>query len=284
VLVGTSGECDALSVASLSGPASDAAVKATCEEIKAEKEKESTAPVNLDGDNDTAENPKNSNEKKQSASTDPAFTPAAQPGSADHLVVPVTSSSASASAPDSNSNPTSSCASVSISAPPPAPASGSAPADPTSDPSTISFPFNHFPAAPSRPAAPRRGLRREHGFYHKSHYEIAWVPEFGDRDAPPRTVEDVLPPWDPSFAPARVSGYAGASSSASPSRVLSPPPGLGAPVLAQSAESLPSATTVTRRSKRRRESEEESVQPVVGESEGRPVRRRRVRLNNDVGA
>jgi hypothetical protein len=298
-----SGEHDA----PVTSPPGGSTGKVTCDEFEAEKEKEGTVLVDLDGDDDTAENPKmstskkrNSSKRKQSASTDSVFAPAAQSNSTDHSVTPViTTDTPSASAFASNSNSASDPASDSVSAP--ASASGAAPAfhpaDPTSDPSTISFPFNHLPA-PSRPVAPRRGLRREHGFYHKSHYEIAWVPEFGDRDAPPRTVEDVLPPWDPSFAPARVPGDARVSSSALPSMALASPPGLGA---AESVESLLSATAAMPRSdesvtlsasagpntrgatlKRRREPEDENSQLAVGGE--RPVRRRRVGLNNAVGA
>ncbi|KAF5375899.1 hypothetical protein D9615_008220 [Tricholomella constricta] len=51
-------------------------------------------------------------------------------------------------------------------------------------------PFNHFPKLPrSRP----QGLRREPAFYHKSHYEVAWVPEFGDYNSPPQTSDEAMP-------------------------------------------------------------------------------------------
>ncbi|KAG6825319.1 hypothetical protein H0H93_000853 [Arthromyces matolae] len=49
-------------------------------------------------------------------------------------------------------------------------------------------PFNHSPLR-QNPS----GLRRQGAFYHRSHYEIAWVPEFGDYDKPPMTVRDTLP-------------------------------------------------------------------------------------------
>ncbi|KAG6819498.1 hypothetical protein H0H93_011235 [Arthromyces matolae] len=57
-------------------------------------------------------------------------------------------------------------------------------------------PFNHFVPPPR--SGPQ-GLRREGAFYHRSHYEIAWVPEFGDFNSPPMTYEETLPPWDPLF-------------------------------------------------------------------------------------
>lgn len=49
-------------------------------------------------------------------------------------------------------------------------------------------PFNHHPWAPRLTP---QGLRREYAFNHKSHFEIAWLPEFGY--AIPRTVEEALP-------------------------------------------------------------------------------------------
>ncbi|KAG5649572.1 hypothetical protein H0H81_003050 [Sphagnurus paluster] len=70
---------------------------------------------------------------------------------------------------------------------------------PTAHPPTLtparrppSPPFNHFAHLP-RPRP--RGLRREHAFYHRSHYENAWVPEFGPYDAPPKTVQEAMPEW-----------------------------------------------------------------------------------------
>ncbi|GLB42665.1 hypothetical protein LshimejAT787_1201140 [Lyophyllum shimeji] len=57
---------------------------------------------------------------------------------------------------------------------------------------TPSAPFNHFPKLP-RPRP--RGLRREPAFYHKSHYAVAWVPEFGDYDRPPRSADEAMPAW-----------------------------------------------------------------------------------------
>ncbi|KAF9466799.1 hypothetical protein BDZ94DRAFT_1319298 [Collybia nuda] len=65
--------------------------------------------------------------------------------------------------------------------------SGGAPTISDCAPSS-SRPFNHYAWIP-RPTP--QGLRREYAFNHKSHFELAWVPEFGN--VAPRTVEEALP-------------------------------------------------------------------------------------------
>ncbi|KAF8063395.1 hypothetical protein FPV67DRAFT_1506383 [Lyophyllum atratum] len=82
------------------------------------------------------------------------------------------------------------------------PAGSSTPIPSSSSHRLPSRPFNHYPTPPrSRP----QGLRREPAFYHKSHYEVGWVPEFGAYDRPPQTVAEATPEWVkdepiPSFA------------------------------------------------------------------------------------
>ncbi|KAG6844423.1 hypothetical protein H0H87_007025 [Tephrocybe sp. NHM501043] len=76
-------------------------------------------------------------------------------------------------------------------------------------------PFNHFAKLPRRHP---QGLRREYGFYHGSHFENAWMPEFGQYDRPPMTIEETLSPWHPNAAASSTSTSAApASTSTSPS-------------------------------------------------------------------
>ncbi|KAG6844425.1 hypothetical protein H0H87_007027 [Tephrocybe sp. NHM501043] len=70
-------------------------------------------------------------------------------------------------------------------------------------------PFNHFAKLPRRRP---QGLRREYGFYHGSHFENAWVPEFGQYDRPPMTIEETLPPWHPNAAASSTSALASSRS------------------------------------------------------------------------
>lgn len=74
-------------------------------------------------------------------------------------------------------------------------------------------PFNHFPPNLRR----GRELQRENAFYHKSHYEIFHVPEFGDYNKPLMTFEEAMPPWMQSSAPAGVSSEHRTHSRAEPS-------------------------------------------------------------------
>ncbi|KAF8231576.1 hypothetical protein L208DRAFT_59967 [Tricholoma matsutake] len=255
---------------------------------------------------------------------------APESGSADHVVTPATTAtttvidySAPVSVPAASSGlaPAPAPAASSASTPPPAPAtalvpnlsstpapvpltvSASVPASasaadstspaPTPSP-TPSFPFNHFPPTP-RPEGTRRALRREHGFYHKSHYEIAWVPEFGDRDTPPQTLEEVLPPWYPVLtrdagASSRSAtqgsslpelGASIAAAAAYPSHKESPPSApatnAGIGIITGASSSGSNRATVL---KRGREPEDENVDPTEAR---RSMRKRRVGLNKAVG-
>lgn len=86
-----------------------------------------------------------------------------------------------------STTPRLSCRNHSLSSPPPPP------------PAPVR-PFNHY--APLQPRS--NGIRRESAFYHKSHFEIGWVPEFGDITAPPTTYEDALPSWLTAKRPVQV--------------------------------------------------------------------------------
>ena len=286
------------------------------EEVETEMEKEDVTLVDVNGDDKIpevpSEVPKQSLPEERPSGTEKPVSK--ESGSADDhsaaatiintIVTSTDSDSALVSASTPGPTPASIAASVPVPSPLlPAPHSIIAPLP--SESTTPAYPFNHFPSAPRRLEGTRRGLRREHGFYHKSHFEIAWVPEFGDRDAPPQTLEEVLPPWDPIFKPESERGSLSAmpflaplrprvdatASTATAATHTLPVESASAPAAASRTDEIvmPSVGAISSRTrsrsgttlKRAREPEPENTKTPA---EGRPVRRRRVGLNKAVGA
>lgn len=306
---------DLPSIHSVDSTSTDAVAQApTHKEVETEMEKEGVTLVGVDGDDEISEVPNKSPSEERPSGTEKPVS--IESGSVDDhsatatltttIVTSTDSDSALASASSSSPTSASITASVPVSSTPlPAPHSSNTTPLP-SESTTPAYPFNHFPSAPRRLEGTRRGLRREHGFYHKSHFEIAWVPEFGDRDAPPQTLEEVLPSWDPMFRPESERHSLSAmpflaplhprvdatTSTATAAAHALPVESTSAPAAVSRADQsvMPSMSAISSRTrsrsgttlKRAREPEPESTEPPV--EEGRPVRRRRVGLNKAVGA
>ena len=125
------------------------------------------------------------------------------------------------------------------------------PSTPPPPPSALASarPFNHYAPLPPRP----NGIRRESAFYHKSHFEIAWVPEFGDMTAPPTTYEDALPPWLSATKPVPVPAAPPPTPAGSPVRSSAPGPLIPSSLVLSEKLSSPPASEARSITKRPRE-------------------------------